>query len=66
MSDDPESLSTTSAAHPRGPVTVQDAIRELSNGPIGAYIVAGVAVGLLLLGWLVFYFFLFLPRGPIG
>ncbi len=34
--------------------------------PRGAIIVAAIAVGLLFLGWLAFYFLLFLPRGAIG
>jgi hypothetical protein len=34
--------------------------------PRGAIIVAAIAVGLLFLGWLGFYFLLFLPRGAIG
>jgi hypothetical protein len=44
----------------------QVAVQALSNGPRGAFVVAGVAVGLLFAGWLAFYFFLFLPRGTIG
>jgi hypothetical protein len=34
--------------------------------PIGALVVAGIAVALLFIGWMAFYFLLFLPRGPIG
>ena len=48
------------------PIEVQQAARDLANGPKGAMIVAGIAVGILFLGWLAFYFFLFLPRGSIG
>ena len=40
--------------------------RALSSGPWGAYLVAGIAVGLLFIGWLAFYFLLFMPRGSIG
>jgi hypothetical protein len=42
------------------------AAQALRDGPIGAYVVAGIAVGLLFLGWLAFYFLLFMPRGSIG
>jgi hypothetical protein len=35
-------------------------------GPIGAIVVSGIAVGLLLLGWLFVYVFIFLPRGTVG
>jgi hypothetical protein len=38
----------------------------LANGPLGAVVVAGIAVALLFFGWLAFYFLLFLPRGSIG
>lgn len=48
------------------PVWPSEAAEALKNGPIGALVVAGIAVGILFIGWLLFYFFLFLPRGPIG
>jgi hypothetical protein len=47
-------------------VAEQAARRALSRGPLGAYLVAGIAVGLLFIGWLAFYFLLFMPRGSIG
>jgi hypothetical protein len=47
-------------------VAAQAARRALSRGPMGAYLVAGIAVGLLFIGWLAFYFLLFMPRGSIG
>ncbi len=34
--------------------------------PRGAVAVAGLAVAVLFLAWLAFYFLLFLPRGAIG
>ena len=59
-----------STAHSPGNVdllnSLDEAAQALDNGPIGAYIVAGITVGLLFIGWLVFYFFLFMPRGSIG
>jgi hypothetical protein len=45
------------------PSEVADALRK---GPVGALAVAGIAVALLFLGWIAFYFLLFLPRGPVG
>lgn len=45
------------------PSELTSALREV---PRGAFAVAGVAVGLLLLAWLAMYFFVFLPRGPVG
>jgi hypothetical protein len=52
--------------HVAAPIGADEAARALRNGPIGALVVASIAVALLFLGWLAFYFFLFLPRGPIG
>ena len=45
---------------------VDAAAQALRNGPIGAFAVASIAAGLLLVGWLAFYFFLFIPRGAGG
>jgi hypothetical protein len=33
---------------------------------VGALVVASIAVALLFLGWLAFYFLLFIPRGSVG
>ena len=66
MAEEPQSFSTHSAAHAGAPVSAEDAAQALRDGPIGAYLVASIAVGLLFLGWLAFYFLLFLPRGAIG
>jgi hypothetical protein len=48
------------------PVSTEEAAQALRDGPIGAYVVASIAVGLLFLGWLALYFLLFMPRGSIG
>jgi len=49
------------------PAAVMDeAAQALSNGPRGAFLISGIAVGLLFAGWLAFYFLLFMPRGAIG
>jgi hypothetical protein len=34
--------------------------------PLGASVLAGSAVALLVLGYLAIYLFVFLPRGPVG
>jgi hypothetical protein len=52
--------------HVAAPVDAETAAAMLKNGPRGALLVSAIAVGLLFLGWMTFYFFLFLPRGPIG
>ena len=38
----------------------------MADTPRGALLVSGVAVGLLMLCWLIIYAFVFLPRGTIG
>jgi hypothetical protein len=39
---------------------------ELSHGARGAILIAGIAVSLLFIGWLLFYFVLFMRRGYVG
>ena len=67
MSSDETHLS---AAHSTdtvpAPIEAGEAAKALKDGPIGALVVASIAVGLLFIGWLAFYFLLFMPRGPIG
>ena len=60
--------TVNSAARPQAVAKTEakEAARALSNGPIGAFIVASIAVGLLFISWLAFYFLLFMPRGSIG
>jgi hypothetical protein len=53
-----------SAAHL--PEHLDEAAQALRRGPLGALVVASIAVGLLFIGWLAFYFLLFLPRGAVG
>jgi hypothetical protein len=38
----------------------------LEYGARGAFVVAAISVALLFIGWLAFYFLLFIPRGSIG
>lgn len=40
--------------------------RVLQEVPRGALALAGIAVGLLMLTWLMIYLFVFLPRGAVG
>jgi len=60
--DEPNAYSDSAG----GTLDTDQAIRALENGPVGAFVVAGIAVGLLLIGWLAFYFLLFMPRGLSG
>ena len=45
------------------PTQIDAALKET---PRGAFALAGITVGLLMLAWLVVYFFVFLPRGSVG
>jgi len=38
----------------------------LRGGPRGTMLIAGIAVGMLFVGWLLFYFVLFMRRGYVG
>jgi hypothetical protein len=57
------SASAEDAAVPIGWNAAAEALR---HGPRGAFFVAGIATALLFVGWLAFYFLLFIPRGSIG
>jgi hypothetical protein len=48
------------------PVSEAELDRILPDVPRGALALCGLAVGLLLLGWLAIYFGVFIPRGPVG
>jgi hypothetical protein len=47
-------------------VTRESAMEALTDGPRGALVIAGCAVALLFVGWLFFYFVLFMSRGYVG
>lgn len=65
-SDETHQSAAPAREHVAAPVDSGDAAEALKNGPIGALTVSAVAVGLLFIGWMAFYFLLFMPRGPIG
>ncbi len=48
------------------PIDASSAPDKFELGTRGALVVAGISVGLLFIGWLAFYFLLFLPRGSVG
>ncbi len=64
--DEPHHSAAHLPEHVAAPIGSDEAAAALKNGPIGALVVASIAVALLFIGWMVFYFLLFLPRGPIG
>ena len=64
--DEPFETAAHRAEHVAAPIGSDEAAEALRDGPAGALVVASIAVGLLFIGWMLFYFLLFLPRGPIG
>ena len=69
MPGEPTKRSAASAAtteHVAAPIDTAAAVEALKYGPRGALVVAAIAVGLLFIGWIAFYFFLFAPRGSVG
>ena len=64
--DEAHHSAAHSPDHVAAPIGADEATQALRDGPIGALVVASIAVGLLFGGWLLFYFFLFMPRGAIG
>jgi len=64
--DEPHHSAAHLPEHVAAPIGPEEAAEALKNGPIGALVVAGIAVALLFIGWMAFYFLLFLPRGPVG
>ncbi|MBV8239743.1 MAG: hypothetical protein JOZ26_07350 [Hyphomicrobiales bacterium] len=69
MPIDGDEVHWTAAAskeHVAAPIDAETAIAALKHGPRGALLLASISVGLLFLGWLAFYFLLFMPRGSVG
>jgi hypothetical protein len=64
--EEPHQSASHLTEHVSTPTGSDEAVEALKNGPLGALVIASIAVGLLFIGWLAFYFLLFIPRGPIG
>ena len=64
--DEPHDTAAHLPEHVAAPIGSDEAAEALRDGPVGALVVASIAVSLLFIGWMLFYFLLFLPRGPIG
>ena len=64
--DEPHHTAAHLPEHVAAPIGSDQAVEALKHGPRGALVVASVAVALLFIGWMAFYFLLFMPRGPIG
>jgi len=48
------------------PAEAQAVAEAFKRGPIGALLLSSISVGLLFVGWILFFFLLFMRRGPIG
>jgi hypothetical protein len=67
MTEEEFHYTSASKAESVAPGAARTAANEaLKDGPRGALIIAACAVGLLLVGWLFFYFVLFMSRGHVG
>ena len=66
QSDEAHHSAAHSLENVAAPIDADAAAQALKHGARGAFVVAGIATGLLFIGWLAFYFFLFLPRGSVG
>lgn len=66
VSDKPHTSAAGSKENISEPIDAQTCADILKYGPRGAFFVAGISVGLLFVGWLAFYFLLFIPRGSVG
>jgi hypothetical protein len=62
--DKPRQYNPTGDA--AAPIGSDETVEALKTGPIGALVMTSVAVGLLVIGGMTFYFLLFMPRAPIG
>jgi len=61
------SVAAQSVMRKESSITTGSEVAEiLRRGPRGAMLIASVAVGMLFLGWLLFYFVLFMRRGYVG
>lgn len=47
-------------------LTTEEIDRALAQTPKGAFALAGVTVGSLMLAWVALYLFVFVPRGTVG
>ncbi len=66
VTDETHHSAAAQPEHVAMPIDAETVAALLKHGPKGALLVSGIAVGLLFIGWMAFYFLLFLPRGPIG
>lgn len=64
-STNPDSAGVTTTGTDPEPTAAQFAA-ALAQTPRGAFALAALTSGALLLAWLLLYFFVFIPRGTVG
>lgn len=64
--DESHHSATADKEHVAAPITAEAATEALKRGPVGALTLSVIAVSALFLGWILFYFLLFMGRGPVG
>ena len=63
----PQSADVEAIERDRDPEpTAEQLSAALAQTPRGAFALAGLTTGALLLAWLLLYFFVFIPRGSVG
>ena len=62
----PHKSAASSLEHVAEQIDPQMAAALLKEVPRGALVLASISAGLLFIGWLAFYFLLFMPRGSVG
>jgi hypothetical protein len=66
VSDEKDHMTAAESDQSATVVGAHAAAESLRGGARGALVVSAIAVGLLFIGWLAFYFLIFMPRGPVG
>jgi hypothetical protein len=60
------SSAAATSQHVAATGSIEEAREALKYGPRGALVIASISIAMLILGWLAFYFLLFMPRGDIS
>ena len=66
VSDTRRGSSESSAGGQRSAQLDPAQLQAIADVPSGAVAIAGTAIILLLIGWLLLYFLVYLPRGMVG
>jgi hypothetical protein len=56
---------TQPSEHEHDPRSTAQVEEIVAQGPVGAFAVAGIATAIVVILYLAFYFFIYLPRGAV-